>query len=429
VNRRSFLAGLAGAGVATVGGTYAAGRMGADERGASLAPVPPTSAPPAATTTTTIDPGPAIATPAVGRRRLVVLEMAGGIDGLSTLVPAAQGAYRDLRPTLARPDEELLWWDDEVALHGNLARLHGRGLAAIEGIGSVEPRGSHFGMIARWWAGQVESDAPSRTGFFGRLCDALGDPTSPFVGVCVGTGKHAAMASETVNTLGLPSIDAAPYLAGPATGDDFRSRFQSGLAAMATGVTGEAFFDARRTLQQAVNAAGRLQGLAPSSVTYPSTELGGDLQTAARLLAAEQDVRVVYVPIHLNFDTHVNHVETHATNLSIIDEALDVFLSDVEQRGMGDEVLVATVSEFGRRARENGEAGLDHGAASVVFLAGAVQPGRYGEYSSLTDLDADGNLRPTVTFDRYYATLAESWFGVPAGELLAGNPRPLDVRF
>ena len=78
-------------------------------------------------------------------------------------------------------------------------------------------------------------------------------------------------------------------------------------------------------------------------------------------------------------------------------------------------------SEFGRRVRENGSAGTDHGAAGPVFLAGpAVKPGLLGAYPSLTDLD-DGDLKPVVDFRRVYATILESWLGLPSETALGGT--------
>jgi uncharacterized protein (DUF1501 family) len=441
VNRRRFLAGIGGAAVA--GGAITASQLlgGTDDRVAgpsggdaadSTSPASPTKATVAPTTvpapTTTA--APKLATTDLMKRRLVVLELAGGIDGMSLLIPAGQGAYRDLRPTVGEPEEGLLWWDKEVALHANLKRMNGRGLAAVQGIGAINPAGSHFSMIERWWAGQVESNAASTTGFFGRLCDKLGDPAAPYVGVTLGQGKHAAMLSDRVRTLGLPSADRARYLAGAQADDPFQQKFQAALAQIAAGPADGLFGEARRTWTQAISAAQRLQGLPDSVVEYPKGRLGDDLATAARMIAADSDVRVIYVPVHMNFDTHVNHIFTNNANLDAIDQALDAFLEDIKQRGFGDSVLVATISEFGRRAAENGEAGLDHGSASVAFMAGAVQPGRYGEYSSLTDLDENDNLIPTVAFDRYYATLAESWFGIASAEVLTSGARPLeDVRF
>ena len=70
--------------------------------------------------------------------------------------------------------------------------------------------------------------------------------------------------------------------------------------------------------------------------------------------------------------------------------------------------------------------GLDHGTASNALLIGPVVPGRYGEAPSLTDRDDNDNLKATVGFDQYYATIAEHWFGVPASDLLDADVRPID---
>jgi uncharacterized protein (DUF1501 family) len=102
------------------------------------------------------------------------------------------------------------------------------------------------------------------------------------------------------------------------------------------------------------------------------------------------------------------------------------FLGDLEARGLTDRVLVvATMSEFGRRPELNGSGGLDHGTASAALLAGAVSLGRIGKPLDLDQLDEDDNFVATTLMDQYYATLAETWFGVPAGDLLPGSPHAL----
>ena len=108
-----------------------------------------------------------------------------------------------------------------------------------------------------------------------------------------------------------------------------------------------------------------------------------------------------------------------------LDGALDAFLGEVETLGLADRVLVATTSEFGRRPEENGDGGLDHGTASTMLLAGPVALTRIGEPPSYTDLDDDGNVSATVSFDRYFATLAD-WMGVAPADVLPGNPQPID---
>lgn len=94
----------------------------------------------------------------------------------------------------------------------------------------------------------------------------------------------------------------------------------------------------------------------------------------------------------------------------------------MDAAGLSDRVLVATISEFGRRLRENAS-GLDHGSASSMLMFGPVTPGRHGEPSPLGGLDDCGNLRTTVPFDRYLATLAQDRLGVEAGSVLPGNPQ------
>ena len=86
-------------------------------------------------------------------------------------------------------------------------------------------------------------------------------------------------------------------------------------------------------------------------------------------------------------------------------------------------MLVATFSEFGRRADQNTD-GLDHGTASAMLLTGAVNPGVYGATPSWTNLDNNGNLVSTVDIGQYYATLA-SWFGIHPGDILPNNPSPI----
>jgi uncharacterized protein (DUF1501 family) len=137
-------------------------------------------------------------------------------------------------------------------------------------------------------------------------------------------------------------------------------------------------------------------------------------------------VRIVHIPAGMDFDTHSDHVGRHPQLLDSIDAAVAAFLADMDRRGLGDDVLVMTTSEFGRTAKDNESNGLDHGTASVALLAGAVKPGIYGEASSLDKLDENDQLVATMGLDGYYATIAERWFEVPAGDVVAGKPKLID---
>lgn len=363
---------------------------------------------------------------AVDGRVLVVVDMRGGNDGLSLLAPVADGRYHDLRPTLAISEEAALWLDDDVALHPSMARLHQRNLTMIEGVGPTNGDLSHFAMTERWERGDAAGSFNPRTGFLGRLTDAL-DDDSPLVGVSL-SGYTNHLTNRNAATLAMGSPDDLWFLQPndwfPVLG--FRNGVQTFAADGGSPAT-------------VVDSYARLLELGEQLATDDESEeedwedpmfaeggeLGQRLATAATLISADVGTRVVYVG-YGDFDTHVGHEWKQADNLRQLDAGVDGFLRRIEAAGASDRVLVATISEFGRRVGES-DGGLDHGSASTMMLAGPVDGVRLGERPDLGDLDDDGNLRTAIAFDRYLATLAEEWLGVEAASVLPEAATPLGV--
>ena len=368
------------------------------------------------------------ATSDLAARLLVVVEMGGGNDGLSMIVPYGMGAYYDLRQSTGIGADRVLAIDDEVGYPDTMPGLHRRGAAIVQGVGSPVPDGSHFEMMARWWAGDTTRLGTYDTGFLGRLADAIGDPAAAAVAVSTGGGNHPALIARLAATMGISSLDAAGYLAGASDDDVLLRSFQRGLAAMASGDSDALVARLRAANRQAIGFAETIiEGDDHEGEDgYPDSDLGRSLALATRLFTADTGVRIVHVPMGGDFDTHEGHVDRHAELMRTFDEAVNAFLDDLAAQDLADRVLIMTTSEFGRRARDNGSSGLDHGTASNTLLLGPVNAGRYGEQPSLTSLDADDNFVATVGFDQYYATVAESWFGVPASDVLARDARPID---
>lgn len=366
---------------------------------------------------------------AVGNRVLVVVELEGGNDGPSTLVPYGTGAYYDQRPTVAIPEEEVLILDDEVGLHPNLARLHQRGLAVVEGVGPVDGNLSHFEMVQRWSRGDMDGTNELRSGFLARLSDTV-DNGSPLVGLSVG-GTTSRFANSTASTLALDDPRSLSYLAADDGSNPVRRTYQVGLSTFGAddstmaGTVGSSW---RQLLDlgATVNETTMRENDESNPMFTDGGRLGRQLALAADLIAADVGVRVVHA--HLGgFDTHENHRGRHDNLMAQLDAAVDGFLQQVEADGTADRVLVATTSEFGRRIGENDGRGVDHGSASVMLLAGApVAPGRFGLAAPFADPDGNGNLRTQVPFDSYLATLAERWLGIEGGSVLPGEPEILD---
>jgi uncharacterized protein (DUF1501 family) len=106
---------------------------------------------------------------------------------------------------------------------------------------------------------------------------------------------------------------------------------------------------------------------------------------------------------------------------------LRAFYSDLKAHDLSKRVLTVTFSEFGRRVKENGSLGTDHGVAGPMFLVGdTLKAGIHGKYPSLSDLD-QGDLKHHTDFRRIYATLLENWLGWPSKPALEGNFKTLDL--
>ena len=371
-------------------------------------------------------------------RCLVVIEMDGGHDGMSMAPPrgATYGRYHDLRSRIALPEASTLQLTPDVGLHPALAKLHtrylaGAGFGVLAGVGIVAPDLSHFEMLRRWWAGDLSSTALTATGFLGRLCDAVatrdGTVDAAATGVSLGYGPTPALVSMAASTLSVNPYDSGGF---PVFWDtDMDTVWKSAWKTMCESTDPKATVPFRSARHGAAYAMlfsdGVMAGLAPDSGTYPTDgDLGYQLSLAARLIAANQGVRVVHVPFYGDFDTHNNHVERHAAMMTMLDNALDAFLADLEVRGLADKVLVATTSEFGRRVPDNDSNGLDHGAASFTLFAGTPAAngvfGQYPAFATDSDLDPDGNLVATVGMWELYATLA-SWMGIPGADLGLGS--------
>lgn len=360
-------------------------------------------------------------------RRLVVLEMAGGNDGLSMVVPYADERYTKLRSRTAVDPNSVLHIDEHVGFHPELSGLASRGAAVIAGVGIANPDLSHFEMLRRWWTADPDGTDNPATGFLGRLCDAVGSPDAPAVGVSLGGAPTLALNSDRVITLALdPGGDGA--FPAPGDGDGLDTAWRNSQRALAHPSTGDVavLTAARHGTEVALRFSDVAHQLPKAATGYPDTDLAKQLRLAARLLAADVGIRIVHVPYQADFDTHENHTDRYPKLMHDLDAALGAFLTDLEHRKLSNLVLVATTSEFGRRVPDNDSSGLDHGAASTALLIGPVNPGVHSELPRLDHLDDNDNLIATVNMTEYYATLAQHWFGVHPDSVLPGSPHALD---
>jgi uncharacterized protein (DUF1501 family) len=176
---------------------------------------------------------------------------------------------------------------------------------------------------------------------------------------------------------------------------------------------------------QADRVKALVQKPAAAGAQYPNSGLAGGLKFVASAIEDRLGPRVYMLSLG-GFDTHANQRQAHANLLQTVSDAIAAFQKDLEARGVADNVLTMTFSEFGRRVAENVSQGTDHGAAAPLFMVGkAVKGGLSGGTPNLEKLDS-GDLMWTVDFRSVYATVLEKWMGVEAKGVV-GERELLDV--
>jgi uncharacterized protein (DUF1501 family) len=359
-------------------------------------------------------------------RTLVLLQLSGGNDGLSMVVPFGDDAYYENRTSTAIAAGEVLRIDDYRGLHPGLAKLRAAyeqgELCIVEGAGYPRPIRSHFKSLEIWHTAH-EQGRNSGEGWIGRLCDAAwGKAQTPELVVHVGATAPYSVYSTTHPAVSFQTPASYKWVAPESEDREMYER--AGAETKNGGDTVLARL--RGVLTDAQESSLRIRRAAADYKprhAYPDDDLGAALRVVAALLDARIGSRVLSVELG-GFDTHNNQRQAHDQLMRRLDAALAAFLADVKGTSAGDNTLVLAFSEFGRRLKENGSRGTDHGVAAPMLLAGTkVKGGLHGKHPSLDVLD-DGDLVHTTDFRSVYGTLIEKWFDV-AQERVLGAEYPL----
>ena len=374
---------------------------------------------------------------------LVVVQLAGGNDGLNTVVPFADDNYHRARPGIRHDPKTLHRLNDTTGLHPNLRPfldLYERGeMSVVQGVGYPNPDRSHFRAMDIWHSAQPEREQAS-SGWVGRYFDNACVGADPDVGVNIGDTLPLAMQGERVTPLALERPESYRY-----KGID-RQRYEAlnGLAAVPgspahpaaspppkRGYTTEASqldflhrtaLDAKLSSEDILRVTREHQ----ASGGYPRGELGDGLRLVAAMIRGGLSTRVYYV--HLGgFDTHANQRGRHDRLMQSFGDAVGAFWADLKGQKNDERVMMMTFSEFGRRVAQNASGGTDHGAAAPMFLFGPrVKGGIHGDNPSLTDLD-NGDIKYRVDFRSVYATVLQQWLDTPSKPVLGQQFKTLPL--
>lgn len=365
---------------------------------------------------------------AANDRTLIVVQMAGGNDGLSTVIPFTDPLYHQMRPTLSIPDAQVLHLDTRLGLHPNLAPLKqlwdAGHLAIVEGVGYPNQSLSHFQAMDIWQTLNLNGDGSE--GWLGKLVAGLVDQEGhPFKALDVGVQTAQALSSISTPVPTLSSVQTYNLYRDPVDTDGGNARLQALLnlynsypkTAPYAALLDTTALDAQEGSRQLHQANAQYQ----PAVTYPNGPFAAGLKVLAEAIVQDLGLRVGYVTLG-GFDTHANQQQTHDVLMTTLANGLSAFYTDLAGHGKADNVVVMTWSEFGRRVEENGSQGTDHGTAAPMFVLGnAVNKGIFGEPPGLSNLDSNGNLKYTIDFRSIYATVLDRWMGASSKDVLGGS--------
>ena len=348
-------------------------------------------------------------------RILVLVELKGGNDGLNTVVPYAQAAYAQLRPSLALKRDEVLRLDASLGLHPSLAPLlpmwDKREMALLLGLGYPQPNLSHFRSIEIWDTASRSTEYLDEGWVARAMASGLRDAARfTTEGVAVGSAGLGALSGA--NAVSLTNVDAFVT--------------QSRLVRPASLQGNAALEHVLRVEAGVLQAAEGLRnpGAAPLATEFPATGFGQAVRATCQIVAGQKGrggVPVFHLT-HGSFDTHRGQLGTHASLLMQLAEGLVALRSGLVEAGAWERTLIVTYSEFGRRARENQSGGTDHGTAAPHFaLGGAVRGGVIGRMPELDRLDGTQNLVHTADFRQVYATIARRWWGMAPEAVVGGS--------
>ncbi len=339
-------------------------------------------------------------------KRLVVIFQRGAADGLNIVIPHAEPSYYSMRPSIAIARNQVLDLNGFFGLHPAMTSfkpLWDQGhLAIVHAAGSPDTTRSHFDA-----QDYMESGTPgvksTGDGWLNRTLQSEGPAAdAPFRAVALGTslprilsGKAPAVAVSNVNGF---SIAAGNPAAAP-LGNTFESMYAQSVDTVLHG-TGQETFEAVKMLKSTDP-----QHYTPApGANYPKGRFGDALRQTAQLIKANLGVQIAFTDIG-GWDHHVNEGATEgqlANVLRDLSQSIAAFWTDLGP--LGEDTVIATMSEFGRTARENGNRGTDHGHANVMFLLGGpVRGGKvYGRWPGLdpAQLNDGRDLALTTDFRR-----------------------------
>ncbi|WP_296380290.1 DUF1501 domain-containing protein [Winogradskyella sp.] len=348
-----------------------------------------------------------VAAERLGYKRLVIIQLAGGNDGLNTIIPHNNDIYYNARPRLAIT-KDIIKLNDDLGFHPSLAPLRSLfdngEMSIINNVGYPNPVRSHFRSMDIWQTASG-SDEYLQSGWLGRYLDANGE--NPYNAIEMDEQLSLAMKGEHFNGIAtsdykvLYNTSKDPYF------KNVLNRYNDAhLSEHNLGYLYQTMIEAKSSANYIYeNTKVKL-----SQEEYPQNKFAKQLKNVGQFINSGLETKVFYTSLG-GFDTHANQPNRQKRLLSQYANSVSAFVKDLKRNDTFEDTLILTFSEFGRRVKQNAATGTDHGAANNVFIMGKnlKKAGFYNNLTSLNDLDDNGDLKYEIDFRTIYATILSEW--------------------
>lgn len=346
------------------------------------------------------------------KKRLVVIQLSGGNDGLNSVVPYGLDEYYKSRSVLGIAQNELLKIDDTFGFNSKLAGLHDlkkRGLLAIiNSVGYPNPNRSHFRSMDIWHTAS-DSNEYLQNGWLGRYLD--NNCQNSYEGIEVGGSLSLSMKGKTNS--GIALTDPQVFY------DTIHSDFFDALKNPTSNNNElnflyKVFNDTKSSAKYIFDQF----KLKTNTSDYTKGQFSNQLKQIATLIKSDIQTPVFYTTLG-GFDTHVNQLGKQDYLLEQLNGGLTSFVNDLEKDNLLKDTTIMVFSEFGRRLKENASKGTDHGAANVMFVIDSDLSKKAHTYNhiNLTDLE-NGDPKFKVDFRSVYQDVLRSTLGVKTEPIL-----------
>ncbi|MHA8094915.1 DUF1501 domain-containing protein [Aquirufa lenticrescens] len=346
---------------------------------------------------------------------LVIIQLAGGNDGLNTVIPAENDTYFAKRPDIAIKKVDALALKNGMYLHPSMTgikSLYDQGnVAIVQSVGYANPNRSHFRATDIWNTGS-DANVVWEEGWAARYLAEkypsypISMPSQPMA-IQLGSVESLLFQSD-IGRYGTVFEDPNLFyqlVSGTLSDDEIPPATLAGdELAFLKQVSSASLQYSTVIRDRALKGA--------NSVTYPATNLAKQLGIVSKLISGGLETPVYLCTIG-GFDTHANQLNQHANLWKQISDAVTAFQKDLKTQNKADKVTVMTFSEFGRRVNQNGTTGTDHGTAAPLFVIGnTVRGGLIGDNPNLVNLDSNGDLKANFDYRQVYSTILSDHLGL-----------------